>query len=190
MDREHLVIKCVGEHTDIPVPRVFALCQDHSVLGSDFFIMEFVKGRNFGSPALHELTPPERRACYRSAVETLAKLHAVDWRTYASRAVQFNTNGGQSNFARQSARIDTPHEFKKGTHRKISLVLFFWGGAGAIGLAEYGQCGNYYGRQLRSLQDVSAKQAAVGATVPAIPKMAAMVDTMARYLPDDEVCAM
>ena len=43
--------------------------------------MDFVSGRNFGSPALPGLSPAERKACYQSVVETLAKLHLVDWRS-------------------------------------------------------------------------------------------------------------
>ena len=59
-----------------------------------------------------------------------------------------------------------------------------------LAVRRYGQCGNYYGRQLFSLRDVSAKQENVGPTVPRIPNMDTMVETMLKHQPDDEVCVI
>ena len=51
VDREYLIIKSLRDSC-VPVPEVVCLCQDHSVLGGDFFIMKFVTGRIWGSPSL------------------------------------------------------------------------------------------------------------------------------------------
>lgn len=50
------------QKTDIPVPWVVMLCEDSSVLGESFYIMEFVEGRIFEDPAMIGVSPEERRA--------------------------------------------------------------------------------------------------------------------------------
>ncbi|MBI2154604.1 MAG: phosphotransferase family protein [Candidatus Rokubacteria bacterium] len=78
VDREYRVITAlVG--TDVPVPRTYALCEDPSVIGTPFFIMECVHGRVFADPMLPELPPAERVAIYEDMVDVLARLHRLDW---------------------------------------------------------------------------------------------------------------
>ncbi len=43
------------------VPRAVVLCEDSSVAGTPFYVMDFVDGRIFTDPALPELIPPQRR---------------------------------------------------------------------------------------------------------------------------------
>lgn len=43
------------------VPRAVVLCEDSSVAGTPFYVMDFVDGRIFTDPALPELLPPQRR---------------------------------------------------------------------------------------------------------------------------------
>ncbi len=76
--REYTIMKAL--QGVIPVPEVHVLCQDPSILGVDFFVMDFVEGRIFGSPVLYGLSPEEKKACYKSVVEVIAKLHMADWR--------------------------------------------------------------------------------------------------------------
>ena len=45
----------------VPIPEPIALCEDNSVLGTPFYIMEFLYGRIFEDPRLPEVTPPERK---------------------------------------------------------------------------------------------------------------------------------
>lgn len=63
VDREYRIIHAL-EKTDVPVPKAYALCQDESVVGSDFYIMEFLDGRIFEDPAIPGVTPEERTAMY------------------------------------------------------------------------------------------------------------------------------
>ena len=64
--------------TDVPVPRVHALCEDDSVIGSAFYIMDFVPGRVFFDPRLPDLTAAERTAIFDSMNRTVAALHRID----------------------------------------------------------------------------------------------------------------
>lgn len=77
VDREFQVLKALGDHTAVPVPRVFCLCTDPNVIGTDFYIMEFLEGRIFLNPALPGVSPTERRAIYLETAKTLASLHSV-----------------------------------------------------------------------------------------------------------------
>lgn len=46
VEREYRIIKALGS-TDVPVPKAYCLCEDSSVIGTPFYIMEFLKGRIF-----------------------------------------------------------------------------------------------------------------------------------------------
>jgi aminoglycoside phosphotransferase (APT) family kinase protein len=63
VDREYRIIHAL-EKTDVPVPKAFSLCQDENVVGSDFYIMEFLDGRIFEDPAIPDVTPEERTKMY------------------------------------------------------------------------------------------------------------------------------
>jgi aminoglycoside phosphotransferase (APT) family kinase protein len=63
------------------VPRVLAACDDTSVIGAPFYVMERIAGEVLTStlpPALD--TPAERRRCGEELVDALVEVHAVDWR--------------------------------------------------------------------------------------------------------------
>src|SRR5262245_18892153 len=59
VEREYRVMKAL-EATDVPVPRMALLCEDDSVVGTAFFVMEFVDGTVFWDPALPELEKAQR----------------------------------------------------------------------------------------------------------------------------------
>jgi aminoglycoside phosphotransferase (APT) family kinase protein len=77
VDREYRVMKAL-EHTSVPVPKMVALCEDAAVIGTKFYVMEWVDGRVFVETRLPALTPPERRAIYLDLARVLAELHKVD----------------------------------------------------------------------------------------------------------------
>lgn len=64
--------------TGVPVPQPLALCEDETVLGTPFYVMQRLEGRVFHDAALPGVSPDDRRAIYLSMAETLAKLHAID----------------------------------------------------------------------------------------------------------------
>ena len=79
VEREYRIIKALAA-TDVPVPRVHLLCEDPSVIGTAFFVMDFVDGRIMRDPMIPDSNPRERAACYDSMNDVLAKLHRVDFR--------------------------------------------------------------------------------------------------------------
>ncbi len=80
VDREYRVITALRD-SGVPVPRTFVLCEDASIIGTPFYVMEQVEGRVFLDPRLPELSPRERAHIYDSMNEALAALHSVDWRS-------------------------------------------------------------------------------------------------------------
>lgn len=79
VDREYRVMAALSD-TDVPVPRMRHLCQDAAIIGTDFYVMDYLQGRVFRDAKLPDLTPAERAAVYDDLNATLAKLHLVDWR--------------------------------------------------------------------------------------------------------------
>jgi aminoglycoside phosphotransferase (APT) family kinase protein len=78
MAREHRILAAVGR-TDVPVPRVLGLCEDDSVIGAPFYVMDHVAGVVLDAPERAEaLTPDQRRAAADHLVDVLAALHAAD----------------------------------------------------------------------------------------------------------------
>ncbi|KAI9299141.1 kinase-like protein, partial [Neoconidiobolus thromboides FSU 785] len=78
IEREYLVLKQLNCHSNVPVPKVYLLCEDNSVLGTPFYIMEFVEGDIHENVELKHKTMEERKKIWYSAIEVLAKLHSVD----------------------------------------------------------------------------------------------------------------
>lgn len=78
VDREYKVMKAL-QNTDVPVPRVHLLCEDESIVGTMFYVMDYVEGRVYTDRLLPGCTPAERTAMYESMNDVLAKLHKVDY---------------------------------------------------------------------------------------------------------------
>ncbi len=78
VDREYRVITALAG-TDVPVARTYALCQDESVIGTAFYIMDYVEGRVLWDPALPGMTPAERGAIFDEMNRVIAALHSVDY---------------------------------------------------------------------------------------------------------------
>jgi aminoglycoside phosphotransferase (APT) family kinase protein len=77
VDREFRVQRALAG-TDVPIAPVHLLCQDPEIIGSDFYVMDMVDGRNFNLPTLDDLTPAERGAVTDDMGRVLAALHNVD----------------------------------------------------------------------------------------------------------------
>jgi len=77
VDREYRVMHALAG-SDVPVPRMFALCEDPEVIGTRFYVMEHVEGRVFTDVLLPALSKEERSAIYADLARVLAALHAVD----------------------------------------------------------------------------------------------------------------
>ncbi len=79
IDREYRVIGALAGGA-VPVPRTRLYCEDASVIGTAFYVMDYVPGRIFTDPLLPGMASAERAAIYDAMNATLASLHAFDWR--------------------------------------------------------------------------------------------------------------
>ncbi|MZR12370.1 phosphotransferase [Maritimibacter sp. DP07] len=77
VDREFRVQKALAD-TDVPVAKMHVLCEDPDVIGSDFYVMEAVEGRNIDDPRIPDVSNDERRAIYDEMCRVLAAIHDVD----------------------------------------------------------------------------------------------------------------
>ncbi|WP_334134600.1 phosphotransferase [Tepidimonas sp.] len=77
IEREFRVMQALA-HSAVPVPRMGVLCEDESVIGRAFYVMEHIEGRVLWDPALPGMTPADRRAHYLEMNRVLATLHRVD----------------------------------------------------------------------------------------------------------------
>ena len=78
VDREYKVLKAL-QTTGVPVPRVHLLCTDDSLIGTMFYVMDYVDGRVFTDRTLPGCTREQRRGMYDACCDVLAKLHRVDY---------------------------------------------------------------------------------------------------------------
>ncbi|KAM0253954.1 hypothetical protein ACHAQJ_007023 [Trichoderma viride] len=77
VEREYRALHAL-ETTDVAVPKTYCLCEDDSVIGTPFYIMEFLDGRIFEDFLMPGVSPAERTSLWKEAIQTLARLHAVD----------------------------------------------------------------------------------------------------------------
>jgi aminoglycoside phosphotransferase (APT) family kinase protein len=90
------VMKSIGDHTDIPVPKVGAWVEDSSILGAPFFLMDRVEGRQPPSDDppftiegwVCDLDDAGRRTLHVNTLSTMAQIHAVDYRAIGLGALE------------------------------------------------------------------------------------------------------
>jgi len=76
IEREFAVMSGLAG-TDVPVPRMHVLCEDESVIGRAFYVMEFMEGRVLWDQSLPGLEPAERGAIYDEMNRVISALHSV-----------------------------------------------------------------------------------------------------------------
>ena len=108
VDREYRVMAALHE-TDVPVPRMHLLCEDESVIGTAFYVMEWVDGRVLVDTRLPAFAPEQRSALYDDVIRILAALHRVD-----PEAVGLGDFGRPGNYyTRQISRWSRQYEASK-----------------------------------------------------------------------------
>jgi aminoglycoside phosphotransferase (APT) family kinase protein len=99
VEREYRVMTAL-QRSDVPVPRTRLLCDDASVIGTPFYVMDHVEGRVLTDARMPRFTREERSALYADFVRVLAALHTLD-----PAAVGLGDFGRPGNYyARQIAR--------------------------------------------------------------------------------------
>jgi aminoglycoside phosphotransferase (APT) family kinase protein len=130
LHREYQVLSALRDHTflitsekAVPIPRVYAYCSDISILGTEFYIMEYVEGYIFTDPALPipATTPPLKTTttttttnlddtyiaemktrAYQEIIRVLSNLHSVDWRAIGLTQFRRKTQSASSSSAPSS----------------------------------------------------------------------------------------
>ncbi len=77
IEREFRVIQALHD-TDVPVPRVFAYCDDDSIVGTPFYLMEWLEGRIWTDQSLPGMAAEQRADIYAEMNRVIAALHALD----------------------------------------------------------------------------------------------------------------
>jgi aminoglycoside phosphotransferase (APT) family kinase protein len=122
VDREYRVITALSEHTDVPVPRTYALCQDDAVIGTAFYIMEFMPGRVLADPRMPGVAPGDRAKIFDSMNDVLARIHNVDYR-----AVGLGDFGREGQYIpRQIARWSSQYDLARTEHIEAMELLKQW----------------------------------------------------------------
>jgi aminoglycoside phosphotransferase (APT) family kinase protein len=99
VDREYRVMQAL-QNSDVPVPKLFVFSEDVDVVGTPFYIMEYLDGRVIVDQSLPALSKEDRTLVYQDMNRVIAALHSVD---YAQ--VGLDTFGKPGNyFGRQIAR--------------------------------------------------------------------------------------
>lgn len=122
VDREFRVISAL-RHTDVPVPKTYVLCEDDTVIGSMFYIMEYKEGRILWDPQLPDAADnAERTATYDAMNQTMAALHNVD--VAAVGLTDFGKSGNY--FERQLGRWSKQYRASETRHIASMESLMIW----------------------------------------------------------------
>jgi aminoglycoside phosphotransferase (APT) family kinase protein len=121
VDREYRVMRALAG-TGVPVPGVYALCEDDAVIGSTFFVMQFLDGRIFWDPRLPGVSAAERRAMFQSMNGVIAALHSVDYA--AAGLAEFGRPGNY--LARQVARWSRQYQASETEKQPAMDRLIDW----------------------------------------------------------------
>lgn len=121
IDREFRITSALLP-TEVPVARPLLYCDDPAVIGSAFYLVDYVAGRIFWDPALPGLTPPERGAIYDEENRVIAALHRID-----PAAIGLADYGRPGNyFERQVARWVKQYQASKGDDVAAMNHLMDW----------------------------------------------------------------
>uniref|UniRef100_H3AVJ6 Acyl-CoA dehydrogenase family member 10 n=1 Tax=Latimeria chalumnae TaxID=7897 RepID=H3AVJ6_LATCH len=110
VEREYRVLKALGE-VGVPVPKVLALCEDSSIIGTSFYLMEYCPGRIYKDPSLPGLDPSQRGDIYTAMNHTLSQIHSVNIKT-----VGLEDYGKYGNYVQRQVQIWTKQYKATETH--------------------------------------------------------------------------
>ena len=84
LHREFAVLKALQKHNQqnrreqVPVPYPYAYCKDKTVIGSEFYLMQFISGRIYTDSSMPGMTKHDRKLAYEDVMSVMANLHNVD----------------------------------------------------------------------------------------------------------------
>lgn len=121
VEREYKVMTALSAQ-GFPAPKTYALCEDPEIIGTPFFLMDFVEGRIFWDSSLPEAAKKERAPLYYALVDTLADLHMVDYQ--AAGLGDFGKPGNY--FERQITRWSKQYQAAETEEIKEMNALIDW----------------------------------------------------------------
>ncbi len=121
VDREYRVLKALQD-TDVPVPRVLHYCANEAIIGTPFYVMEYLSGRILRDPLLSGMEADERTAIYDAMNDTMARMHNLDWKT-----ISLENYGKPDNYiARQLALWSRQYQASKTEDVPVMDQLMSW----------------------------------------------------------------
>ena len=108
VDREYKIIKALKK-VNFPVPETHILCTDESVIGTIFYVMEFLQGRIFWDADMPDCTIKERSEIYDDLNKNLAVMHNLDYESLG--LSDFGVPGNY--FARQISRWSKQYRYSE-----------------------------------------------------------------------------
>ncbi len=121
IEREYRVMDALSK-AGFPAARQYALCEDESVIGRAFYIMEFIEGRVFWDQSLPGMEPAERGAIYDEMNRVISLLHTLDYQ-----AIGLGDYGKPGNyFARQIDRWSKQYKAAETEHIPAMESLIEW----------------------------------------------------------------
>jgi aminoglycoside phosphotransferase (APT) family kinase protein len=121
VDREFRVISAL-HGSAVPVAQPLCLCTDESVIGTMFYVMSYVAGRNFWDPTLPGASPAECRAIYDAMNRVIVALHGLDYA--AAGLTDYGKPGNY--FARQIARWSRQYRASETERIEAMEKLLAW----------------------------------------------------------------
>ncbi len=79
VEREYRVMQGL-QNTAVPLPAMYCLCEDESIIGRAFYVMEYVQGRILWDQSLPEMAPSSRSKIYDQMNQVISRLHCVDYK--------------------------------------------------------------------------------------------------------------
>ena len=121
IEREYRVMSALAG-TEVPVPKVYCLCEDETVIGRAFYVMELIDGRVLWDQSLPGIAHTERQAIYAEMNRVIAALHSVDFS-----AVGLAEFGRPGNYlARQVSRWTKQYRASETEHIDVMDKLIEW----------------------------------------------------------------
>jgi len=121
VDREFRVISAL-HGSDVPVARPYCLCTDESVIGTMFYVMSYVAGRNFWDPTLPGMTATARAEIYDEMNRVMVALHTLDFAAHG--LADYGKPGNY--FARQIARWSKQYRASETERIEAMEQLLAW----------------------------------------------------------------
>ena len=121
VEREFRVISAL-HGSQVPVAQPLLMCEDPGVIGTAFYVMGYVAGRNFWDPTMPGLAASERAALYDAMNRVLVALHAVDFAALG--LADFGRPGNY--FARQITRWGKQYRASQTEHIEAMEKLLAW----------------------------------------------------------------